>query len=101
VKGNAAAVVKRVRPADGGIVWHAHLRAFECLGGCEDFFEIRKRAEFENPEFLATTRQMLVIDHAECWQFDDPQMARDARRYRKRKKLRQNLAAQRVSWRGR
>ncbi len=37
-------------------------------------------------------KEMLVADHAECWEFDDPEMAKRARRFRTRKKLRENLA---------
>ena len=98
---------KRERPADGGIVWHEKWNAFECLG-CTEFTEIRKRAD-RTPGRLAELKEMLVIEHTECWQFDDPQMARDARKYRSEKKRRQNLKAraggaldrQSVSWRGR
>jgi hypothetical protein len=73
---------KRVRPQDGGITWRAELHAFECFG-CGEFIELRKRCENENPECLAEVRELLVIDHTECWLFDDPRMAADARRYRK------------------
>jgi hypothetical protein len=90
---------KRERPEDGGIVWHEEYNAFECLG-CGEFEEIRKRAD-RTPAKLAELREMLIADHTECWEFDDPRMARDARKYRKEKKRRENLAAQRVSWRGR
>jgi hypothetical protein len=55
----------------------------------------------ENPEELRRKREFLIVDHTECWQFDDPEMARKARKYRKRKKLEENLAAQRMSWQGR
>lgn len=96
----AARKLRRERPADGGILWHAQVHAFECLG-CGDYDEIRKRRQYEDAEFVLRMREMLIVEHTECWQFDDPKMARDARRYRKRKKLRENLAAQRTSWRGR
>lgn len=91
---------KRVRPEDGGIVWRPALCAFECFG-CGGFEEIHSRRIRENPEELRRKLEFLIVDHAECWQFDDPRMAADARKYRKRKKLEENLAAQRVSWRGR
>lgn len=100
----AAAKPKRQRPEDGGIVWHERFNAFECLG-CEEFEEVRKRSD-RTPGKLAELKEMLEADHAECWLFDDPEMARQARKYRKEKKRRENLAnaglaAQRVSWQGR
>ena len=81
------------------MVWREHLNAFECQG-CDEFEEIRQRS-LRTPEKLAELREMLVADHTECWEFSDPRMARDARRYRKESKRKANLAAQRVSWRGR
>jgi hypothetical protein len=95
----AQLAAKRERPADGGVVWHERLNAFECLG-CTEFEEVRSAAR-RTPEALAALKELLIVDHTECWEFGDPKMARDARRYRKKKKLRENLAAQRVSWRGR
>jgi hypothetical protein len=95
----AAKKSKRERPEDGGIVWHEEWNAFECLG-CGDFEEVHKAAN-RTPARLAELKEMLIVDHTECWQFDDPKMAADARRYRKEKKRRENLAAQSVSWRGR
>lgn len=106
----ATAVVhkaKRKRPEDGGIVWHERLNAFECLG-CTEFEEVRSAAR-RTPEALASLRELLIVDHTECWEFDDPRMAADARKYRKEKKRRENLRArasgaldrQAVSWRGR
>jgi hypothetical protein len=80
---------KRVRPEDGGIVWHEEWNAFECYG-CGEFEEIRKRAD-RTPEKLAELREMLVADHTECWEFDDSRMAAEARKYRKEKKRRENL----------
>lgn len=97
----SAAGSRRQRPEEnGGIIWHREFHAFQCLG-CEGFHEVRKRREYDDPEFLASTRELLIVDHTECWEFADPRMARDARRFRKAKKLRENLAAQRASWRGR
>ncbi len=90
---------KRERPADGGIVWHEKWHAFECLG-CGEFEEIHSAAR-RTPEGLASLKQLLVIEHTECWEFDDPRQAADARKHRKEKKRRSNLAAQRVGWRGR
>jgi hypothetical protein len=105
----ATAAVKkarRERPEDGGIEWHEELNAFECLG-CFEFEEIRKRAD-RTPDRLAELRELLIIEHTECWQFEDPKMARDARKYRSERKRRENLKAraggaldrQSVSWRG-
>jgi len=96
---------RRRRPEDGGIVWHERIHAFECLG-CGEFEDVRSRRRYEDPEWVARAKELLIVDHTECWKFDDPKMAADARRYRKQKKLRENLArenlaAQRVSWRGR
>jgi hypothetical protein len=90
---------KRTRPEDGGMLWHHELNAFECLG-CFEFEEIH-RAGDHVPDRLAELKELLIVDHTECWQFDDPEMARQARKYRKEKKRRENLAAQRTSWRGR
>ena len=92
--------MKRERPEDGGVVWHERWNAFECLG-CEEFEEIRRHAD-RTPAKLAELREMLVADHAECWRFDDPKMARDARRYRsakRRKELALAFARERGSGR--
>lgn len=97
------AKTKRVRPSrseGAGIVWKAWIHAFYCEG-CEDHIEIRSRREYDDAEFVASMKEMLIVDHTECWEFDDPEMARQARRWRKKKKLRENLAAQAASWRGR
>ena len=91
---------KRVRPEDGGIQWHREIHAFECLG-CGEFICLGKRSDYDNPERIEELKELLIIEHTECWEFDDPQMAANARRYRKEKKRRENLAARRVSWRGR
>lgn len=91
--------LRRERPDDGGMTWHEDLHAFECQG-CWEFEEIR-RAGDRVPDKLAELKELLIVDHTECWEFDDPEMARSARKFRKRKKLRENLAAQRTSWRGR
>ena len=98
---------KRERPGDGGMIWHERFNAFECLG-CNEYEEIRKSAD-RIPDRLAELHELLVIEHTECWEFDDPRMARDARKYRKEKKRRENLRAraagaldrQAVSWQGR
>ena len=97
----------RERPLDGGMVWHEQFNAFECYG-CNEFTEIRKRSD-RTPERLAELRELMVIDHSGCWQFDDPEMALNARKYRSKRKQRENLKArasgaldrQSVSWRGR
>lgn len=98
---------KRVRPADGGMVWHEELHAFECYG-CGEFEEVHSR-RLREPDELEELHEMFIADHTECWEFDDPRMAQDARKYRKEKKRRENLKArasgaqdrQAVSWRGR
>jgi hypothetical protein len=89
---------KRQRPEDGGVEWHEELNAFECLA-CFEFLSVRRRDR--NPEKLAELKELLIIDHTECWEFDDPRMARNARRFRREIKRQSNLAAQRTSWRGR
>lgn len=95
-----AARAKRQPPEGGGVVWHAGIHAFQCLG-CGEFDDIRSRRRYEDAEYLLSYAEMLVADHVECWEFDDPEMARQARRFRKEKKRRENLARQAVSWRGR
>ena len=95
----AAGLAKRAWPAEGGMVWHERLNAFECLG-CGEFEEIHRRDD-RQPGKLAELKELLEADHMECWEFDDPRMARNARRYRREGKRQENLAAQRVGWRGR
>ena len=98
---------KRERPDDGGVEWHEKWNAFECHG-CTEFYEVRKRGD-RMPARLAEMRELLIIEHTECWEFDDPEMARNARKYRSEKKRRENLKARAnngldrmsVSWRGR
>lgn len=89
-----AVLPKRERPEDGGIVWRDRLNAFECLG-CGEWEEIRKRLD-RTPERLALLRELLVTDHTECWEYDDPRMARLQRRFRKEAKRQKNLAARRT-----
>jgi hypothetical protein len=84
----------RERPANGGVQWHEQWNAFECYG-CGEFEEIRDRHK-RTPEKLAEIRQLLVIDHTECWTFDDLKMAADARKYRSEKKRRDNLLLRRL-----
>jgi hypothetical protein len=99
---------KRERPADGGMVWQNELNAFQCHG-CEEFHEVHSRRRREDPEHMAMLREMLIVDHTECWKFNDSQMARNARKYRSEKTRRSNLASraghaldrQATSWRGR
>ncbi len=64
---------KRARPEDGGIVWHERLHAFECQG-CDEFEEVHG-AHNREPDRLAELKELLVVDHTECWEFDDPRMA--------------------------
>lgn len=100
-------MAKRMRPEDGGVRWRDDLHAFECYG-CGGFEEVRSAAR-RVPDVLAEIRELLVLDHTECWEFDDPKMARDARRHRKEKKRRELLKSragraldrQSASWRGR
>jgi hypothetical protein len=99
ISGRGSAKTKRVRPEGGGIVWHDRLNAFECEG-CTEVEEIRRRGD-RTPEKLAELRELLIADHTECWEFDDLEQARQQRKYRERKKLRENLVALHVSWRGR
>ena len=80
-------------------MWHPEMHAFECLGGCDDWFEVHKAAD-RTPEPLAELKEMLIADHVECWEFDDPEMVRQARKYRKKKKLRENVAGVRVQGSG-
>jgi hypothetical protein len=102
-----SARTKRERPEDGGIVWHEQYNAFQCCG-CGEYEEIHAPSR-RTPDKLQELRELLVIDHTECWEFDDPRMARDARKYRSEKKRRENLKAraagaldrQSVSWKGR
>ncbi len=86
---NAGQGAQRVRPEDGGIVWHEAFHAFECYG-CGEYIEIGDRRK-RTPDALAETRELLIIDHTECWEFDDPEQARQARKYRKEKKRRELL----------
>lgn len=92
---NKPVIWRRPRPADGGVVWHPELNAFECLG-CVDFEPVRGRRSNENPETLARIRELLVLDHSECWEYIDPRMARLARRFRKGLKREQLLAQQKA-----
>jgi hypothetical protein len=80
---------KRERPEGGGVLWHDRYNAFECLG-CGEFEEIRKR-DGRTPAKLLETKELLILDHTECWEFDDPKMALDARKYRSKKKQRELL----------
>lgn len=82
---------KRVRPADGGLVWLEKWHAFECYG-CGEFEEVRK-ARDRTPARLAELRELYVADHTECWEFDDVDKAKDARRHRSEKKRRAIVAA--------
>lgn len=79
----------RDRPEDGGMIWHPRLNAFECLG-CEEMLP-QRRLTWNSPERLAEAREMLVLDHTECWQFGDSRMAAQARKYRKNRKRRELL----------
>lgn len=93
------ATEKRTRPADGGIVWHDKLNAFECFG-CGEFEEIRMRRD-RTPEQLAILRELLVADHTECWEFNDVRMAKLQRRFRKAAKRHKNLGLKKAQRSGR
>lgn len=73
----------RERPTDGGVVWHHHLNAFECLG-CNEFLEIHNRRVQTNAEKLAELRELVAIDHTECWEYEDVRVARLQRIFRRR-----------------
>jgi hypothetical protein len=86
---NARKTLKRERPEDGGIVWFPNLYAFQCEG-CRGWEEIHKPQD-RQPDRLAEIAELLEADHMECWNFDDPRMAADARKYRKKGTLKKNL----------
>jgi hypothetical protein len=88
----------RARPEGGGIIWHARVNLFECqaCGGLTPM----GRGAANDPERLAVMREMLVIDHAVCWEYSDRRMAQLARHFRKACRRHLNLAAQRVGWKG-
>jgi len=104
----ATTAARRTRPAGGGIVWHDRLNAFECLG-CGEYETVGSRRLRDDPEWRLRHKELLVLDHTECWQFNDVKMAADARRYRSAKKRRELLKGRaagaldrmQVSWRGR
>lgn len=83
-------MMMRLRPADGGVVWHHDLNAFECLA-CEEKIAVISRAVWLNPERLAIFRELMVLDHAECWQYCDARMARMQRRFRREVKRQMKL----------
>lgn len=76
-----ATVGLRTRPEDGGIKWYPRANVFECEG-CEELIP-QHRNVWMNPERLAMTRELLILDHTECWEYNDPRMAKLARRFRK------------------
>lgn len=79
-------MARRERPDGGGIVWHARVNVFECQG-CSELIAQRRQV-WMDPEQLAMVRELLVLDHTECWEYDDPRMAKLARRFRKEVKRR-------------
>jgi hypothetical protein len=89
----ATAAIVRERPADGGVVWHHHLNAFECRA-CKEFLEIRSR-RLQTPAKLAELRELFAIDHTECWEYSDARMARLQRRFRRELKRQMNLEEKR------
>jgi hypothetical protein len=71
----------RERPEGGGIKWYAWANTFECEA-CGELHP-QRRQTWTDPEQLAMVRELLVLDHTECWEYDDPRMAKLARRFRK------------------
>jgi hypothetical protein len=57
------------------------MNTFECEG-CGELMA-QRRAVWTDPEELAMVRELLVLDHTECWEYDDPRMAKLARKFRK------------------
>ncbi len=52
------------------------------MPGCLTTIEVR-RVVYDDPELLATIRQLLEIDHENCWRFTSAEDARNARNHRK------------------
>ena len=69
--------------------YNDRLHFFECWG-CDELIEVRRKI-YVDPEKLAEYRELLILDHTECWEFDDPRMAADARKFRKAQKRRELL----------
>lgn len=82
---------ERERPLGGGMYWHEALRVFECLG-CEERVEV-KRYIYRDPERLAEHRELLEIEHDECWKYASAELAWNARRWRKEGRRRKMLVA--------
>jgi hypothetical protein len=75
------------------MVWHARANVFECQG-CEELMWQRRQV-WNDPERLAEVRELLVLDHTECWEYGDPRMAMLARKFRKGVKREKLLAGAR------
>jgi hypothetical protein len=71
----------REKPLGGGIYWHEKEHALECAG-CLSLIEVR-RVIYCDPELLATIRQLLELDHEDCWRYASAEAANNARIHRK------------------
>ena len=90
---------ERERPPGGGVYWRDEVHVFECLG-CMETIEVPARI-YRSPEALAEHREMLELDHENCWRYGSVELARNARRYRKDETRRKLLAqaGRRMGWR--
>ena len=79
-----------MRPLGGGVYWHEKDHALECMG-CLVLIEVR-RSIYSDPELLATIRQLLELDHEDCWRYADAEAARHARNFRKDRERLKKLA---------
>ena len=98
LRGTSENPLLRPRPDDGGMEWHHDINAFECLG-CLDHISVRPSV-YRDPEALLSMKELLVLDHTECWLYLDAAQARKARRFRKNSTRRKLLSAQKTVWRG-
>jgi hypothetical protein len=71
----------RDKPLDGAVYWHEKEHVLECMG-CLSLIEVR-RVIYGNPELLATIRELLALDHEDCWRYASAEDARNARNHRK------------------
>ena len=65
-------------PKCGAVTWHPSLNAFRCEA-CGEWFTLRDRA-WQNPERMATLRELVELDHVKCWSFIGRGSAMVARR---------------------
>lgn len=71
----------RERPLGGGFYYHEGEHHFDCQG-CLAVIEVR-RLIYGSPELLASIKQLLEMDHADCWRYASAEDARNARSNRK------------------